>query len=309
MRWAIMGHGDVVERRVTAAIRAGGHEIASVWGRDAARVEAFGRRHAIGKTTTSVDEAIEDAEAVYVATPVASHVPLALAAVRAGRHVLIEKPLAAGTHGTRELVEASRGLRAGVAYYRRLWPGPRHLRLLLRFAKEPVHFNVRFRCAFDPAPGDPMYWRTRSAVAGAGVLADAGSHRIDLLTWMLGAPVAVRAHLSGFFDGGCERLAEVALQWQNGSTADCRFAWSDGPAEDRFECTTAGRKVSLDLAAGGPSSNTHIPLIDDFTEAVRTGRDPVCPLNDALVTDDVIVATLAQDDGRQRAKPQLMRSS
>ncbi|MGK5732268.1 Gfo/Idh/MocA family protein [Streptomyces sp. URMC 124] len=286
MKWAVAGSGEVVRRRVLPALRGLGEEAAYVWSRDPERAARTAAEHGVPAGGDDLGR-LTAADAVYVATPVAAHVPLALHALRAGCHVLVEKPLAGALGGGGALAaEAERaGLCAGVAYPRRLGPAARQLREALT-ACAPARVRITFSAPFDPAPG---HWRTDPAVGG-GVLADAGSPRLDLLLAVLGPPARVGARFGRRFAAGAERRAHLSLGWASGTSAECRFAWASGPGRDRLDVTAGGRFLALDPLDAELAPNPHAPLIADFAAAVREGREPACPVVDAVVVDDVITA-------------------
>lgn len=364
LRWGIAGYGDIVRRKALPALLSLGETVACVWGRDAARAQAtceeFGisRDGSSGAFGTSDYTALLDvAEVVYVATPVAAHLPLAIAAARAGLPVLVEKPLGGTAPGRdprgpvpasatahaedayprgtvpgrttgrdpRGTVPASatahtgdayhRGTmaelataHAGVAYYRRLAPAPGRVREILR-GRAVHHATVEFRSHFDPGPDDPRLWRTDPAISGGGVLADIGSHRLDLLCWLLGEPVVTGARTGLPFDLGAERLAGVELAWPSGGTAALEAAWTPGARQDRFRLSFDGGHLELDPLDSGtvrgivdgaaveeflpPPENPHLPLMADFARSVREGTEPVCPVGDAEVVDRLIADAYA----------------
>jgi predicted dehydrogenase len=205
MRWLVLGYGDVVVRRAIPALTELGHHVV-LWGRRPARAAATAARLGV-MPAGDLPAALRTVDLVYVATPVATHLPLALLAVAAGRPVLIEKPMSGTLYDGRSVAELGAAT-VGVAYYRRLSPVVQRLRAAVR-DDPPVRASVRFASAFEPQPGDPMYWRTVASTAGGGVLADAGSHRSDLLCWLLGPPPAVRATLAARPPGGAERSARA----------------------------------------------------------------------------------------------------
>lgn len=309
MDWGLAGYGDLAERRLVEALRSPGHVPRIVWGRDPGKASAFARRHGIERSTSDLDELCGGVDAVYVATPVVSHAPIAETALRAGCHVLIEKPVSPGLQSAASLIGLARqtGLCAAVAYYRRLAPALQQVRLLLDGRGEPKRVEIHFRCEFDPGPGDPKSWRTERSLAGAGVLADAGSHRLDLLLWLFGPPVEVRAQLENFFPGGAERRAGVELAWPSGLEARCLFEWAPG-AVDRISIHLEDGEISIDpldsgflqwVSPGGrgsallpPAGNPHVPLILDFGEAVAQNRSPACPLREGIRVDGIIEAAL-----------------
>src|SRR4026209_1356080 len=89
-------------------------EVRAIRGLDAARFTAIGRRYPAARTTTDYSELLNDPEldAIVIATPVATHFPIARQALQAGKHVLIEKPLTACVRDAEELIElaATNGL-------------------------------------------------------------------------------------------------------------------------------------------------------------------------------------------------------
>lgn len=296
MKWAVAGYGDVVVRRVIPALREAGEEVSGVWGRNQLRADAVAARWEIPVATTDLSDLLGEVDAVYVATPVVAHVPVALAAVSAGRHALVEKPLAGALPAEVESLAAEagkRGVTTGVAYYRRLNPELVALRKNLA-SQEVRHIEIDFRFPFDPAPEDPMRWRTDRSVAGGGVLADAGSHRLDLLCWLLGPPEGVEGQVFDLFPGGAERTAALRLHWRSGTIATCRFTWSAGEPTDRMTITTGDGTTVRDPLDAGLAANPHTPLVADFASAVRESAHPVCPLPDASTVDAVIGAALGR---------------
>lgn len=308
LRWGIAGYGDIVRRRALPALLARAETVSCVWGRNPDRARALCAEFGVGRGTGDYAELLDSADVVYVATPVASHLPLAARALRAGLPVLVEKPLGllTGTDDREAVLRA--GATVGVAYYRRLAPALARVRELIE--GRAVHSaEVAFRCAFDPAPEDPRHWRTDPAVSGGGVLADAGSHRLDLLVWLLGAPERVTALLGGRFPRGAERVARVRLAWPSGPHAELDLEWAGGRPYDRLALAFDGGRLVLDPLDSGdirgivdgiaieerlpPHPNPHAPLLADFAASVLHGSPPVCPVAEAAVVDDLIARAYA----------------
>jgi predicted dehydrogenase len=317
LRWGVAGYGDLVRRRGLPGLAALGADLACVWGRDRGRADALCREFGAGRGTDDVDVLIGSSDVVYVATPVSTHLPLAAAALRAGRAVLIEKPLGVpalfGTTGAPP-PELTSGPVAAVAYYRRLAPALVRLRALL--AGRTVHaVSVAHRSAFDPGADDPRRWRTDPAVAGGGVLADIGSHRLDLLRWLLGEPDGLVARVGPRFASGAERAAEVALTWRSGARADLSVSWEAGRPRDRMAVVVDGGHLELDPLDSGhlrgrldgvdlaehlpPAANPHLPLLADFARSVRDGGAPACPVADAIAVDGLLTLAYATADPQE----------
>jgi len=310
-RWGIAGYGDVVVRRALPAFAALSQEVAGIWGRRPERAAEVSRRLGAGRAFPGFAAMLDAVQAVYVATPVASHVPLASAALEAGRHVLVEKPLGGGLPYDRARLAAGPAGSpvSAVAYYRRLAPAWLAISELTR-DRGPLRIAASFRAAFAPGPGDPMYWRTVREISGGGVLADAGCHRLDILCWLLGPPLTSQASLAGHFPGGAERVARLELSWADGSRARVSCEWTEsGQARDSVRIT--GRDLDIRLPSidagtmsvrtGGvmsrrelpPEANPLVPVLRDFLSCVATGRQPACSLADAMAVDDVIRSAAA----------------
>jgi predicted dehydrogenase len=295
--------------------------VAGLWGRRPERAAAVARQCGAGRAFPSYAALVDAVDAVYVATPVACHEPLAIAALEAGRHVLVEKPLCGGLACDRARLSAAAAgsaaaggpLVSAVAYYRRLAPAWLAIRELAA-GRGPLRAEVSFRAVFEPGPGDPMYWRTVGEISGGGVLADAGCHRLDILCWLLGPPVPAGAELARFFPGGAERDAAVSLAWACGSSAEVRCVWAaSGPAHDRVRITGRDLEIRLPRMDAGvmsvragraasrwvlpPERNPLVPVLRDFLACLAYGGEPACTLADAMLADGLIRSAASRAGG------------
>src|SRR5215475_4208848 len=122
LNWIVIGIGDIATRRVIPAIQAEPRsQLYGLVTRDSAKAAPYKTR-----TFASLDEALADpaVQAVYVGTPVFLHGPQTIQSLRAGKHVLCEKPMAMNEREARIMLEAAdqSGKTFGVAYYRRMYP-------------------------------------------------------------------------------------------------------------------------------------------------------------------------------------------
>src|SRR6185437_9984734 len=123
VRWMVAGIGDIARKRVIPAILGEPRStLAAVVTRDPRKAEAYSGVAAF----TAIEEAVaaDGFDAAYIAAPVALHAPLTIACLRAGKHVLCEKPTALNHIQALTMVETAKtsGKLLGVAYYRRLFP-------------------------------------------------------------------------------------------------------------------------------------------------------------------------------------------
>ena len=195
--WGILGCGDVTEVKSGPALReAARSEVAMVMRRDGAKAEDYARRHGVARWTDDAEAMIADAEltAIYVATPPSTHADYAIRAMRAGKHVLVEKPMAMDVAECEVMAAAAEetGRSLTVAYYRRALPRFERLREIARGGEigRPRLVEVRHFLPAEARPDQP--WKLDPAVGGGGFFADMQSHALDWLCHAFGAPGAVR---------------------------------------------------------------------------------------------------------------------
>ena len=140
-----------------------------------------------------------EVEAVVIATPNYLHRPLALAAIRAAKHVLCEKPIALDANEANQMVEAARAarLRHMTAFTYRFVPAMRYLKHILDRGDlgEPLHYRAQ---RFQDWDLYSLGWRQWQDTAGTGELGDMASHRIDYGRYLIGEIKSVCAMTKQF---------------------------------------------------------------------------------------------------------------
>ena len=168
-------------------------------------------------------------DAVYVATPVDSHAPLTIAALEAGKAVLVEKPMARNAAEAEAMVEAAArtGRPLAVCFYQRINPRHREARRLVAEGAvgRPTAARVAFSGRSRPRPGA---WRFDPERAGGGVFADQGSHAVDLLRYVLADEVATVAAFAETLaePATVEDTASALLRFRGGTQAVVTAHWS-----------------------------------------------------------------------------------
>jgi predicted dehydrogenase len=302
LRWLMAGVGDVSRKRVLPAILAEPRStLCGIVTRDPAKAQPYGVPSWVDFKTALRESA---AGAVYIATPVFLHAPQTNAALRAGLHVLCEKPMALNYADAREMVrtaqETSRTL--GVAYYRRMYPKVERARHLIASGAigRPVFVEATSHDNFNPT-GTDRAWLADPALAGGGPLRDIASHRIDLFNYLFGEPVRVSAHLSTLVHGfAVEDNATVMIDYAGGVRGLVDVRWHARPARDEFRIRGTDGEIDLTplngpaaIFPGGeeshpPHANIHYPCVEDFVSAVLEGREPRSSGATALPTEWVM---------------------
>jgi predicted dehydrogenase len=131
-----------------------------------------------------------DIDVVSVALPNFLHAEVAAAALRAGKHVLCEKPLALTAAQAKELTDlaaSSKGISGSVFNYRRI-PAISMVKELIERGEigSPTHLLVQYQCGYAADPLLPHSWRYTESRAGGGALHDIGAHAIDIARFLCG---------------------------------------------------------------------------------------------------------------------------
>ena len=303
--WLVIGIGDITVKRVIPAIQAEPRScLYGIVTRDPAKAAPYG-----AKVWTSLDAALRDTaiDAVYVATPVALHAPQTIQSLRAGRHVLCEKPVAMNYAEAQQMVEASAqmGRKLGVAYYRRMYPKIQRAKSLIEQGAigRPVLAHLSNHYWYDETGHGP--WRLDPALAGGGPLYDIASHRIDVLNFWFGRPARASAHLSNAVHRyGVEDNATVLVDYENGARGIVDVRWHS--RVNRDECRIAGTEGELELTPlNGPElrgphgaehlpmhPNLHYPCVENFVSAVLDGAHLYASGDSSIWTDWVTAEAL-----------------
>lgn len=168
-------------------------EVVAVCSRQPHKARRLAAEHGIPHVCETACDLIarDDVDIVSIATPHHLHHPLSMAAIRAGKHVFCEKPLALTLRQAQEMWDAARraGVKTGVQFSMRFhWPPLIHLRHLIRSGALGAIQYVEAAWAFDWArsPSYPMGWRFKRDMAGTGALGDLGVYLIDAARWLIG---------------------------------------------------------------------------------------------------------------------------
>jgi predicted dehydrogenase len=280
--WLVVGVGDITRKRVLPAILAEPRSrLAGIVTRDAAKAEPYGVRS--WDDLTAALEACE-ATAVYIATPVFLHAEQAIAALRSGRHVLCEKPMALNYAEAVSMQRASEdaGRTLGIAYYRRMYPKVDRARELMEAGAigRPVFAEATAHDWFNPL-GTARTWLADPKQSGGGPLRDIASHRIDLMNYLFGKPIRATGNLSTLvMPLKVEDNATVMIEYETGVRGLVDARWHSRVARDEFR--VRGTEGEIDLSPlNGPElahpggaeriaapQNLHYPCIEDFVSAV-----------------------------------------
>ncbi|QAY69850.1 Gfo/Idh/MocA family protein [Xylanimonas protaetiae] len=221
VRWGILGAGGIASSFADGVLARTRSTITAVGSRDVAKAQDFADQHAPGaRAHGSYEELVADpdVDVVYVATPHSHHLAHALTAIRAGKHVLVEKPITRNAAEARELIDAAR--EAGVFCMEAMWTRflPHVAALRAAIARGDIGEVVSIQADFDVAfPYDPTHRILDPNLAG-GALLDLGVYPLAFAHDLLGRPdeVVVRGTLA---PTGVDDAVAILATWPGGRHA------------------------------------------------------------------------------------------
>ena len=250
VRYGIIGCGNVVERKSGPSIqRAERSEIAALMRRDEAKLRAVAESFGVSAFTNNAQEVIHslDVDIVYVATPPNSHAEYVLSAAEAGKHVLVEKPMGmSAAEGERMIAACDHaGVELFVAYYRRFQPHVMKMRELIREGRigKPVQAFIDISCPIRDY--SPERWRNDPEIGGGGPFVDIGSHRLDVMAYLLGEAHSV-CGVTTTFDRECrvEQAVSLSIRFKSGAQCTAVGDYYSGRHADRF--TIIGTEATIE---------------------------------------------------------------
>lgn len=326
VRWGVVGAGYMAGRVAPGIAASGRAELVAVASRDPERARDLGARFGARSSYGSYAELLADkaVEAVYVATPNAFHAEHTLAALEAGKHVLVEKPMALTVEAAEGMVETAArcDVRLGVGFHLRHHPVHLELARLLGsgVAGAPIYAHAVWGAwAVDFPHG---HWGMDPKLAGGGSMMGRGVHVVDLFCWLLGRPLQAAA----LADGPSERyeiewLTVASLRFEDDVLAQLassrRLPNPDNSfviygSEARLEARSTlsmEPEGELRVTRGGETEIRRIPLadlyaleIEAFSRAVEEGTEFHASGEDGLTSVQVTTA-IVESARSGRAEP------
>jgi predicted dehydrogenase len=315
IRWGVVGPGRIAEKVVADFAVVDGARVVAVASRSLARARDFAARHGIERAHGSYAEILADpdVDVLYVATPHPQHHAIALAALRAGKALLVEKAFTATLAGAREVVDLSRetGVFVMEAMWTRFQPAVVMMRELIAEGAigqvRSVQADLGVQRDFDPTD------RLFAKELGGGALLDLGVYVVSFAQMVLGDPDTVTA-TGSLFETGVDAEASLLLGYADGRSAtlmtSLRHAlpgqarvfgtagWIDVPPRFHHPHT-----IVLHRAGAAPEEITAPPLgagysheLIEVNECLRAGRreSAVMPLADTLAVQGVLEQAAGQ---------------
>lgn len=293
------------------------------------RAQAAAEKFGIPHYFASVEELLENVDVDYVdiCTWTAAHAPVCIAAAKAGKHILCEKPLAANLEQGLAMEKAVK--EAGVQFM---------LAVVTRYMAEAIKCRELYeegvfgeiytaKCRYVRRRGTPSGWFTDKELAGGGPVLDIGVHAIDRTWYLMGRPTPITCSAEtsyrigdfqtkginrwspfgqgkGVFD--TEDSAMVFFRFEGGKTMTAEIAWAIN-GQEANDVTLFGSKAGCsfdpltvygeneegylsDVKPEVTPNNMFVEELRHFVECLNTGKTPVSPMEDALTVQKMLDA-------------------
>ncbi|MBM3846953.1 MAG: Gfo/Idh/MocA family oxidoreductase [Verrucomicrobia bacterium] len=322
VRVGIIGMGNIGRHHAgyLLARQAPGVELTAVCSSNPSKLESYKNLRAYSRPELLISSG--EVEAVIIATPHYQHTTLGIAALEAGLHIMVEKPISAHKADAERLISAARAHPKQVfgAMFQ-LRSEPRYLRIRQLMKSGELGRITRMNWInTDWFRTDAYYssggWRATWKGEGGGVLLNQALHNLDTVHWLFGQPARVRAFckLGGSHNIEVEDEVTAYMEWPDGCTGVFITTTGEAPGTNRLEITgTRGRLVlendrisflrnesdMLEFSrtsksgfakpefwtADIPFSNTpaqHASIMQNFAEAIRDGKPLIAPGEDGV---------------------------
>ena len=282
IKWGFIGCGEVTEKKSGPAFsEVPGSSVVAVMSRSEEKARHYAERHAIPKWYTDAQELIDDSEvnAIYIATPPSSHATFAIMAMKAGKPVYVEKPLASSYEDCARVnkISVETGVPCFVAYYRRYLPYFQRVKDIVERGVLGKIVNVQVRFAV-PAPdldyqSANLPWRLQPDIAGGGFFYDLAPHQLDLLQHIFGVILeanGICANRGGLYQA--EDSVSACFRFESGlpGSGSWCFVAHKSAKEDRIEVIGERGQLSFSVF-------TYEPIVLQTTDGIQRIEVPNPP--------------------------------
>lgn len=282
IKWGFIGCGEVTEKKSGPAFsEVPGSSVVAVMSRSEEKARHYAERHAIPKWYTDPQELIDDNEvnAIYIATPPSSHATFAIMAMKAGKPVYVEKPLASSYEDCARVnkISVETGVPCFVAYYRRYLPYFQRVKDIVERGVLGKIVNVQVRFAV-PAPdldyqSANLPWRLQPDIAGGGFFYDLAPHQLDLLQHIFGVILeanGICANRGGLYQA--EDSVSACFRFESGlpGSGSWCFVAHKSAKEDRIEVIGERGQLSFSVF-------TYEPIVLQTTDGIQRIEVPNPP--------------------------------
>jgi predicted dehydrogenase len=275
IRWGILATGGIAHLFTTDLVQ-NGHTVQAVGSRSQTSADAFAAEFGIPTAHASYEALVNDPEVdvIYVSTPHPFHAEHAALALNAGKHVLIEKPIALNAGEARQIVDlaASKNLLVLEAMWTRFLP---HMVRIREILAAGTLGDVRSSLAdhTQDLPDDPAH-RLNALALGGGALLDLGVYPLSFTHAVFGVPDTIQASAS-FKDTGADAQVATICRYAGGQIATT-FSASNTRGPNTASIIGTHGRIDIDAVWYAPTAFTVLDnrgaVLETFAPAEFTGR-------------------------------------
>jgi UDP-N-acetyl-2-amino-2-deoxyglucuronate dehydrogenase len=310
IRFGIIGAGMIAKYHAQAIANTEGAELVALCREDANKAAEAAAAFGV-PCETSVDALLArpDIDAICICTPSGQHAEQTLAALKAGKHVLVEKPMALSVADADAMIALSKekNLALGIALQRRTAPEFKKVRSAIdQGALGKITLgSISIPYLRTQAYYDSAAWRGTWALDGGGVLMNQGIHLLDILLWYMGDPIEVHAYTNTQrYNIEVEDTLSASLRFANGALASIiatttaepgfphrvevygekggvqiegeNIARWDVPAMPLDQAISSSpSSAGAGASPSGIGTEGHTRLVGDLVQAIREQRQPI----------------------------------
>ena len=342
IKWGVIGCGGIADRRTLPGMMlADNAELVAVMDANKAAADACKEKYNAKYAFDNYEDllAIDEIQAVYIASPVFCHMEQAVAAAKAKKHILLEKPMALTSEDSKKIADICKqeGVKLGVGLMMRFHGYHQAMKKLVGEGKlgDVVSMRAQLTCWYPDIEGN---WRQNKELSGGGALMDMGIHCIDLLQYITGLKCK---EVTGFaatqtFSYNADDSAAIVMKMDNGALAmvDANFNIPDAAAKCKLEIY--GTKGSImaegtisQIEAGDVSvlisddslgydaaqnrdeltpvkldvelGNMYTKEVESFGRAVANDTEPEITAEDAILVQRICECAYGASDNKQTA--------
>ena len=313
LKFAIAGAGYIAAIHADALRRQKGAELVAVVEKFPEVRAGFARKYGVQRTYETVADLLKDGgvDALVIGTPNAFHAPQAIAALQAGVHVMVEKPMAVTVREAEKMIAAGQQSSACLMVAH-CWRFDQDVRWLKSQAGK-LGKIIRTKGYGVHAQWGPAGWFTQKKLAGGGALADMGIHALDTARFLLGdpQPVSVYARIGTYYKNfDVDDTGVILVNWDGGAVSYIEAGWWQ-PHTDGLEAATQlygirgfGQLFPTRLELGKKTVDPGFPFprpehcpqemydtqMAYFVKCIRNGSTPIPGGAEGLINLKVITA-------------------
>lgn len=339
VRWGVIAAGGIADRRtIPGMMLADNAELIAVMEVNMEFAEKIRAKYNAKRAYDNVDALLADPEidAVYIASPVNYHKAQAIAAAKAKKHILIEKPICMTVEDGEEVIKTceAEGVKIATGLMMRYHAYHQAMKQIMDEGKlgKLTTCRAQFTCWYPDIPGA---WRQIKSESGGGALVDLGVHAIDLLQYIAGSKVKTVAGMSStnVFNYEVDDQASTLMEMENGAFAyvDVNFNIPDDAALCRMEfygtcgsmiaegtlsqveggslkvllCEDRGYDAQQNRAPAEPMEvevefgNMYTKEIESFGRSILDGQEIQVPATDAIYVQKIMYAAYESQESRK----------